>query len=160
MNEGISAQSASIWFDSLRRRWNYEHFAQRLSSRFDQVPDVLQEGWTLLRRSSFESGQEQKYDSTWTMGSHDCGRSGIEAHMHSTNRVKFTEQTWFSNWTIGFTHSHVLLPDPRIQNFMMILIIANSIVLGIQAGIYTNWSWPRTAQRNCLTWFIFLFITF
>lgn len=46
-------------------------------------------------------------------------------------------KTWPLSWphTGSIIHIFWILPtDPRIQNFMMILIITNSIVLGVQAG--------------------------
>lgn len=42
-------------------------------------------------------------------------------------------KTSFSNCLYNFKR---LSTDPRIQNFIMILIITNSIVLGVQAGEY------------------------
>lgn len=43
-------------------------------------------------------------------------------------------KTSFSNCLI--CNFKILSTDPRIQNFIMILIITNSIVLGVQAGEY------------------------
>ena len=48
-------------------------------------------------------------------------------HWSSLCKVAVNNVMWFN-----------LSTDPRIQNFMMILIITNSIVLGIQAGEQKN----------------------
>ena len=37
-------------------------------------------------------------------------------------------------WSNYKSFYFTLPPDPKIQNFMMVLIITNSIVLGVQAG--------------------------
>ena len=58
---------------------------------------------------------------------------GIAITFSSENIRAFITLVWkvCENRLLFF---YILLPDPKMQNFMMILIITNSIVLGVQAG--------------------------